>query len=126
MTYENDLKRNVQLNTHEKERELAAANWNSAVARLVRIIGFLFMALEMLLAARVILHGLGANAQNVFANVIYQFSQPFVNVFVTLFRNPQVGPGAVLELTTLVAMFAYAALGWFIGRVVWLLLSRPR
>ncbi len=126
MAYENDVKRSVQLNNREEQRRFSAANWNSAVARLVRIIGFLFMALELLLLARVILRGLGANPQNIFANLIYQLSQPFVNVFANLFRNPPVGPGAVLELTTLVAMFAYAVLGWIIGRVIWLLLSRPR
>ncbi len=126
MTYENDVKRNVQINNREQQRRFTAANWNSAVARVVRIVGFLFMALELLLVARVILRVLGANPENVFANLIYQFSQPFVNVFVTLFHNPQVGPGAVLELTTLIAMFAYAVLGWIIGRVIWLLLSRPR
>ncbi len=126
MTYENDVKRQVQLNNREEQRRFTAANWNSAVARLVRVVGFLFMALELLLLARVILRVLAANPQNIFADLIYRFSQPFVNVFVTLFQNPQVGPGAVLEMTTLVAMLAYAALGWIIGRVIWLLLSRPR
>ncbi len=126
MAIENDVKRSVQINNREEQRRFTAANWNAAIARVVRIISFLFMILELLLLARVILRVLGANPENVFANLIYQFSLPFINVFANLFRNPQVGPGAVLELTTLVAMFAYAVLGWFIGRVIWLLLSRPR
>ena len=50
---ENDLQRNQELNLREKERAIAAANQNSAVARIVNLVYFVFGILEFLLAIRV-------------------------------------------------------------------------
>jgi len=123
---EYDLQHNVELNVHEKERSIAAANQNSAIARVVNIAYFLFGALELLLAVRVILHLVGANADNGFADFIYGLSAPFVALFVSLLKNPVLSMTAVLEVTTIIAMIVYAMLAWLIGRLIWLALSRPR
>ena len=123
---EYDLQHNVELNVHEKERSIAAANQNSAIARVVNITYFLFGMLELLLAVRVILHLVGANADNGFANFIYGLSAPFVALFVSLLKNPVLSTTAVLEVTTIIAMIVYAMLAWLIGRLIWLALSRPR
>jgi len=123
---EYDLQHNVELNVHEKERSIAAANQNSAIARVVNITYFLFGMLELLLAVRVILHLVGANADNGFANFIYGLSAPFVALFVSLLKNPVLSTTAVLEVTTVIAMIVYAMLAWLIGRLIWLALSRPR
>jgi len=123
---EYDLQHNVELNVHEKERSIAAANQNSAIARVVNLAYFLFGALELLLAVRVILHLVGANADNSFANFIYGLSAPFVALFVSLLKNPVLTTTAVLEVTTIIAMIVYAMLAWLIGRLIWLALSRPR
>jgi YggT family protein len=129
MTIYNEMERNVErnqeLNVAEKQRAIAAANQNSAVARFVRIIYFLFGILEMLLAVRIVLHLLAANAGNAFADLIYGLTNPFTALFSTLVANPTIGAG-VLEITTIIAMVAYAILAWIIGRVIWLTLSRPR
>jgi YggT family protein len=125
MAIYNEMERNAELNVAEKERAIAAANQNSAIARFVRIIYFLFGVLEVLLAVRVVLHVLAANAGNGFADLIYGLTNPFVAPFSTLLANPNIGAG-VLELTTIVAMIAYAILAWVIGRIIWLALSRPR
>jgi uncharacterized membrane protein len=129
MTIYNDMERNVERNAElsvaEKQRAIAAANQNSAVARFVRIIYFLFGVLEVLLAVRIVLHLLAANAGNVFADLIYGLTNPFVVPFATLLANPAIGAG-VLEITTIIAMIAYAILAWIIGRILWLALSRPR
>jgi len=74
----------------------------------------------------VVLHLVGANTDNGFASFINNLSAPFVAVFATLLKNPVVSATATLEITTLIAMLAYAILAWLIGRVVWLALSRPR
>ena len=126
MTYQDDVRQNAKLSVQEQERQIAAANQNSAVARVVRISYFLFSALELILGVRVLLHALAANPNNLFANLIYQVSQPFVNVFASLLKNPQLGPGAVLEVTTIIAIFAYAVLAWLVAQVIWLAFSRPR
>jgi YggT family protein len=125
MAIYNEMERNAELNVAEKERAIAAANQNSAIARFVRIIYFLFGVLEVLLAVRVVLHVVGANAGNGFADLIYGLTNPFAAPFATLLANPTIGAG-VLEVTTIIAMLAYAILAWVIGRIIWLTLSRPR
>jgi len=125
MTQQN-LRRTEDLNLYEEERAIAAANQNSAVARVVNIIYFLFGILELLLAIRVILHLIGANQSNGFAAFINVLTAPFLILFSTLVKNPALTATGVLEITTIIAMFVYAILAWLIGRMVWLLLSRPR
>jgi hypothetical protein len=123
---QHNLRHAEDLSVYEQERAIAAANQNSAVARVVNIVYFLFGVLELLLATRVILHLVGANPANGFANFIYAVSNPFVALFSTLVKNPAFGANGVLEITTIIAMFAYAILAWLVGRMIWLLLSRPR
>ena|SRR5215813_2314033 len=126
MTYQDDLQRNARIESQEEQRRIAAANQNSAVARVVHIVYFLFSVLELLLAIRILLHAIGANPSNIFANLVYQLTQPFANVFLSLFQNPQLSQTAVLEITTMIAILAYAFLGWLTGQIVWLIFSRPR
>jgi YggT family protein len=121
-----NLQQNQELHLQENERSVAAANQNSSVARIVNIVYYLFGALELLLGIRVILHLLGANAENGFANFIYGLTSPFVAIFASLLQNPVLSPTATIEITTLIAMIVYAVLAWLIGRLVWLVLSRPR
>jgi hypothetical protein len=125
MAYNPEVRRSEQLTVQEQQRAINAANQNSAIARIVRIIYFLFSLLEVVLAVRVVLHMLSANQGNGFAAFIYAITFPFVVLFQSLFANPVFGTG-VLELTTVVAMVVYAVIAWIIGRVVWLALSRPR
>ena len=121
-----EAKRSAQLSVEEQKRSIEAANQNSAIDRVDRIIYFLFGLLEVLLAVRVVFHMLSANTGNVFADFIYGVTQPFVALFANLFANPSLGGSSVLELTTIAAMIVYLILAWVIARVVWLALSRPR
>ena len=121
-----NLQHNQELTLREQERGIAAANQNSSMARIVNIVYFLFGVLELLLALRVVLHLIGANAENGFASLINGLSQPFVALFSSLVQNPVLSTTAVLEITTIIAMIAYAIGGWLVGRVIWLILSRPR
>ena len=123
---ENEYQRSARLSVEEQERAMAAANQNSAIARIVHIIYFLFGVLELLLTGRVILQLLAANDKNPVASLILGLSQPFVALFAGLFGNPTIGRTGVLELTTITAMVFYAVLAWLVGRFIWLALSRPR
>jgi uncharacterized protein YggT (Ycf19 family) len=114
------------MNLDEKKRGIAAANQNSAVARIVNIVYFLFGALELLLAVRVFFHLVAVNAENSFANFIYQLSSPFVTLFESLLHNPTLGANGVLEITTIIAMFVWAILAYLLGQAIWLVMSRPR
>jgi hypothetical protein len=128
--HEEEVNRNVELhqavNLEEKKRGIATANQNSAVARIVNIVYFLFGALELLLAVRVILQLVDANTTNSFTNFINVLSAPFVALFATLLQNPSIGATGVLEITTLIAMVVWAIVAWLVGRMIWLLMSRPR
>lgn len=123
---DSNLQQQQNLTLHEQERGVAAANQNSSVARIVNIVYSLFGTLELLLAVRVVLRLIGANAENGFASFINGLSQPFVALFSSLVQNPILSTTAVLEITTILAMIAYAIVGWLVGRVIWLVLSRPR
>jgi hypothetical protein len=128
--HEEKVDRNIEhhqdVNLDEKKRGIAAANQNSSVARIINIVYFLFGALELLLVLRVILHLIGANAGNGFANFIDVLSSPFVALFASLLQNPTLGGAAVLEITTIIAMIVWAIAAWLVGRLMWLVLSRPR
>jgi uncharacterized protein YggT (Ycf19 family) len=128
--HEERVDRNIEhhqaVNLEEKKRSITAANQNSAIARIVNIVYFLFGALELLLVLRVILHLVGANAANGFAAFIYGLSAPFVALFASLLPNPALGTTGMLEITTLIAMLVWAIVAWLVSRLIWLVLSRPR
>jgi phage shock protein PspC (stress-responsive transcriptional regulator) len=105
-----NMQQNQELTPHEQEHAIEAANQNLAVSRILIIILFLFSALELLLAIRVILYLIGANIDNGFAGSINRLSGPSVEFFANLVHNPTVGTTGVLEVTTLIAMIVYAIL----------------
>lgn len=128
--HEEQVDRNVEehqnLNLAEKTRGISADNQNSAIARIVNIVYYLFGILELLLAVRLILHLVGANTGNNFATFIDGLSAPFVAPFSNLLQNPSLGGASVLEVTTLIAMLVWSIVAWLVGRLIWLVLSRPR
>lgn len=128
--HEEKVDRNIEhhqaVNLDEKKRGITAANQNSSVARIVNIVYFLFGALELLLLLRIILHLIGANANNSFANFIDVISSPFVALFANILPNPVLGGTSVMENTTIIAMVVWAIVAWLVGRLIWLVLSRPR
>jgi YggT family protein len=128
--HEEKVDRNIEqhqsVNLNEKQRSITAANQNSSVARIVNIVFFFFGALELLLTIRVVLQLIGANAENGFANFIYGLSSPFVALFASLVQNPTLSGTSVLEITTIIAMLVWAIVAWLTGRLIWLMMSRPR
>jgi hypothetical protein len=120
-----NVEQNQNLNLREKVHGIATADQNSNIARVVYIVYFLFAALEMLLGVRVLLHLLAVNAANGFASLVDGLSGLFVTPFATLLQNPALG-GVVLEITTMIAMIVYAIVGWGLGRIIWLAMSRTR
>ncbi len=109
-----DLQHNQELDLHDNERKKRDA---SAV-HIVKILYVLFGLLDLLLVARVILHLVGANSDNVFVNLIYGLSEPFVALFTNFLRNPVLNTTAVLEVTTIIAGMAYTTMAWMLCRVI--------
>jgi hypothetical protein len=128
--HEAKVNRNVEhdqsVNLDEKHRSIEAANQNAAIARIVQIIYFLFSALELLLAVRLLLHLFGVNTSNGFASLIDSVSAPPLALFTSLVQNPTLGGLAVFEVTTVIAMLVWAIVGWLLGQFIWLVLSRAR
>ncbi|MGP1387105.1 MAG: YggT family protein [Thainema sp.] len=128
--YHPDYQREQQLRAREREEQqlareeqrLAVARRQTVVDRAIAIIYFLVGALEVLLLIRFFLRLFGANPDNQFAQVIYDFSAPFVAPFSTLFISPTFGGGAsIFDVNLLVAMIVYALLGWLVGRLIQLI-----
>lgn len=81
--------------------------------------------LEVLLALRVFLKLIAANPGNLFASLLYSFTDLFLFPFAGLTQTPSAG-GMVLEVHTLIAMVVYALAAWALERLVWVLFYRPR
>lgn len=81
--------------------------------------------LEALLALRLFLKLIGANAANPFAGLLYSFTDLFLIPFVGLTGTPATG-NFVLEISTVIAMIVYALVAWVIERLVWVMFYRPR
>jgi hypothetical protein len=114
------------MNLREETRRIAAADQNSSVKRIVKIVYFLFAALEVLLTMRIVLHLISANPDSGFAATVNGLSTFFVAAFANLLPNPAFSATSVFEITTVFAMIVYAIAAWLIGRVTWLVLSRGR
>ena len=89
------------------------------------VIWLLAGLLEALLAFRIGLKLIGANPANPFAMLVYNFSYIFVFPFMGLTAAPA-AYGAVLEISTFIAMGVYALFFWAVERLVWVILYRPR
>ena len=88
------------------------------------IIYFIFGALEILLAFRLVLKLLGASPASAFVSMIYGLSRIFILPFEGIFRRgvtQGIETAAVLEPSTLVAMVVYAILMWGIVKLVHIL-----
>jgi hypothetical protein len=95
-------------------------------ARLVQATYLVFGVIEGLLLIRFFLRALAANAEAGFAQAIYAMTGVFVAPFSGLFGTPQITTGAALEVSTLVALLVYAAIGWILARAAWLLFGESR
>lgn len=93
------------------------------------LIYFIFGALEILLAFRLILKLTGANSGSAFVDLIYSLSGLFVLPFAGIFRtavSQGVETTAVLEPATLVAIVVYAVLAWGIAQLATILSGKTQ
>jgi YggT family protein len=94
--------------------------------KLTQAIYLIFGVIEVLLLIRFALKALGANAETGFAQLMYAVTGPLVAPFLGLFGTSTATGGAVLEPYTLLAFVIYAAVGWVLARVIWLLIGETR
>ena len=92
--------------------------------RISAFIWLMFGILISLIGLRVILKLIGANPGNLFAQLVYSFTDFFLWPFWGLTGNPSAN-GMVLEIPSIIAMVVYAIIAWAIAKLTWLLLYRP-
>ncbi len=101
------------------ESRWATADW------LTGIVYFLVSLIAILIALRVVLKLLAANADSGFARFIYGVSGPFVGPFQGILGTPDAGNGSVFEFSSILAIAIYFLVGWIIAKVIQLAIARP-
>ncbi len=82
------------------------------------VVGFIFGVIEVLLVVRFFFRFIGASAQADIVAWVYRNSDPFVQPFVGILSNWNIGERFVLEWSTLFAIVAFALLGVIIERLL--------
>lgn len=85
------------------------------------LIYFLFGALEILLAFRLVLKLMGASLSSAFVGLIYSLTGIFILPFEGIFRRgftQGIETTSVLEPSTVVAIIVYAVLAWGIVKLL--------
>ena len=90
-----------------------------------QLIWLMFGVLEVLIALRIGLLLVGANAGSPIVALIYGFTSLFLLPFVGLINSPAIG-NSVLEVSSMFAMLIYGLVAWVVDRAVWLIFYRPR
>jgi hypothetical protein len=88
-----------------------SSNSTRPLYRGTQIVWYVLGLLQVLLAFRLVLKLLGANAGAGFTDFIYTVTAPFTAPFITVFRSSRV-EGSVFEWTTVLAMFVYWVVAW--------------
>lgn len=84
---------------------------------LVSLVNFVFGFIEALLGLRLILRFFSAGGAP-FVQWIYRTSDTLIYPFRGMFPNPVLSGGYLVEINTLIALLAYALLGYLIGELV--------
>jgi uncharacterized protein YggT (Ycf19 family) len=93
--------------------------------KISQVIWLSFGALEGLIGLRILLKLMVANPQAPFAQFVYGVTQPFLFPFIGLTSTPAAN-GVVLEISSIIALFAYALLSLLIERLIRIIFSRPQ
>ena len=94
------------------------------LARVSQIVWLVAGIIETLIGIRFVLRLIAANPDAVFAQFIYGITGPFLIPFMNLTSDPGIA-GAVLEISSLIAIAMYALLAWAIVRITWVLFNKP-
>ena len=82
-----------------------------------QIVWYILSLVEVLLAFRLVLKLLGANAGAGFTSFVYMVTGPFTAPFAAVFRTSK-AQGSIFEWTTILAMFVYWVIAWGIIKLL--------
>jgi YggT family protein len=92
--------------------------------RASQVVWLLGSILQAAIGMRILLKLMAANPDAGFARFVYALTEPFLAPFFGLLPTPGAN-GAVLEISSLVAMLVYGFLTWLVVRLIWLIFDRP-
>jgi len=113
----------IQVEQREKVIEDVGARRRQGVTRVVQAIWLLFGILEAAIGLRVFLKLIAANPSNLFAQLVYSFTDLFLWPFAGLTISPSTG-GFTLEIPSVIAMIVYAVVAWVLASLVWIIFAR--
>jgi uncharacterized membrane protein len=110
----------VQTTQKEPERERRILTFKAT-----QFVWLFFGILEALIALRIGLKLIGANAASPIAAFIYGVTSLFLAPFAGLTGTPSAG-GMVLEISSVIALLVYALIAWALVKIVQVIFYRPR
>jgi hypothetical protein len=110
----------VRTSQSEPERERRIFSFKAT-----QLVWLLFGILIALIALRIGLKLIGANADSSIVVAIYGITGVFLLPFANLISSPTIG-NMVLELSSMFAILVFALIAWTVERTVWLIFYRPR
>jgi len=113
----------IQVEQRKKVIEDIGARRRQSVNRVIQAIWLLFGILEAAIGLRVFLKLIAANSSNLFAQLVYSFTELFLWPFAGLTISPSAG-GFTLEIPSVIAMIVYAVAAWVLASLVWIIFAR--
>jgi hypothetical protein len=113
----------IQVEQRKKVIEDIGARRRQGINRVIQAIWLLFGILEAAIGLRVFLKLIAANPSNLFAQLVYSFTELFLWPFAGLTISPSVG-GYTLEIPSVIAMIVYAVAAWVLASLIWIIFSR--
>jgi hypothetical protein len=89
-----------------------------------RIVNLIFGIIELALALRFLLELFGASPSSQFVAWIYSVTASLMGPFVGAFPGISLGGASLIDVNAVLAMIAYAIVGWVILRILAFILSQ--
>jgi len=119
MTNDNRISK-VRVSQHEPEQERRLYTFKAT-----QLVWLLLAILEAMIAMRIGLKLIGANADNLIVSMVYQFTSLFLFPFDGLIGSLSTG-NIVFELSSIFAMLVYALIAYVVNKLILLVFYRPR
>ncbi|MCB2160731.1 YggT family protein [bacterium] len=119
MTNDNRISK-VKVSQHEPEQERRLYTFKAT-----QLVWLLLAILEAMIAMRIGLKLIGANADNLIVSMVYQFTSLFLFPFDGLIGSLSTG-NIVFELSSIFAMLVYALIAYVVNKLILLVFYRPR
>ena len=113
----------IQIEQRKKVVENIGAERRQTANQIVRIIWLLFGVLEAAIGLRVFLKLIAANPNNMFAQLVYSFTDLFLWPFEGLTISPSIGE-FTLDIPAVIAMIVYAIAAWILTSLIWIMFAR--